>query len=92
MTNKVKIGANYFYLPNLLDRCDGRTGLKSGDEVKVIKSPHGCPPSGTMGHTYVGEAYSGTFIGLVHCNSLHTKAEYIEYLKSEIAKKETVAA
>ncbi len=33
-------------------------------------------------------ASSGTFIGLVHCNSLHTKAEYIEYLKSEIAKKE----
>ncbi len=91
MTNKVKVGAKYFYVPNLLDRCDGRTGLSTGDEVTVIKSPHGCPPSGTMGHTYVGTS-TGAFIGLVHCNSLHTKAEYIEYLKAEIAKKENANA
>jgi hypothetical protein len=28
------------------------------------------------------------FIGLVHVNSLHTKAEYIDYLRAEIAKRE----
>lgn len=87
-TFRPKIGATYFYHPNLLDLCDGRTGLKSGDRVMCIKSPCGTPPSGTMGHTYVGEPETGKFIGLVHCNSLHTREEYIEYLKREIAKKE----
>jgi hypothetical protein len=92
MTNKVRIGSNYFYVPNGLDRCDPKTALESGAQVKVIKSPYGCPPSGTMGHTYVGELKSGKFIGLVHCNSLHTAEEYRAYLMAEIAKKEPVNA
>jgi len=33
----------------------------------------------------------GTWGGLVHCNSLHTKAEYIEYLRREISKREATA-
>jgi hypothetical protein len=91
MTNKVRVGSNYFYLPNLLDRYDGRTGLVDGTEVKVI-NVYGCPKANVMGHCYVGDAATGKFIGMVHCNSLHTKAEYIAYLKAEIAKKETVNA
>jgi hypothetical protein len=68
--NRVRIGARYIYDPVLLDVIDGRTGLKKGDLVQVIKSPHGCPPAGTMGHCYVGHPVNGRFIGMVHVNSL----------------------
>ncbi len=88
---RVRVGANYIYKPNLLDIVDGRTGLTEGTEVKVI-NVHGCPKANVMGHCYVGDAVTGKVIGMVSTNSLHTTAEYIEYLKSEIAKKETVAA
>jgi hypothetical protein len=81
---KVKVGQVLVYHPNLLDRTDGRTSLKSGDVVKVI-NVHGCPKANTMGHCYVGEAYSGAFIGLVSTNSLHTREEYKAYLREKIA-------
>lgn len=68
--NRVRVGAAYIYSPVLIDVIDGRLGLEGGDLVKVIKSPCGCPPSGTMGHTYVGHPETGEFIGLVHVNSL----------------------
>jgi hypothetical protein len=84
VTNKVRVNSIYYYVPNLLDRCDGRTNLKSGDAVRVINL-YGCPPANTMGHCYVEDARTGTLGGLVHCNSLHTKAEYIAYLKRTIA-------
>jgi len=81
---KVRAGQTLYYHPNLLDLIDGRTGLKSGDVVKVVNLPS-APKCNTMGHCHV-ESLTGEFIGLVHCNSLHTKAAYIAYLKMEIAK------
>lgn len=68
----------------MLDKIDGRTSLKDGDEVRVINLP-GCPRANTMGHCYVADKTTGHFIGIVHCNSLHTKAEYIDYLRRQIA-------
>lgn len=85
---KVKANLVYYYHPNLLDIIDGRTGLKSGDVVRIVNLP-GCPKANTMNHCHVSHPVTGNFIGLVHCNSLHTKAEYIAYLRSEIAKHET---
>ncbi len=87
---KVKAGNVYIYHPNLLDRIDGRTGLRSGDAVRVVNL-YGCPKANTMGHCHVEEVNNGELIGLVHCNSLHTKDEYIAYLKAEIAKREVTA-
>jgi len=69
--NRVRVGVAYIYAPVLLDLIDGRTGLTKGDRVLVIKSPQGCPSSGTMGHTYVGHPVTGEFIGMVHVNSLN---------------------
>ena len=68
-TRKVRVGKVYEYQPVMLDVVDGRTPLKAGDWVKVIRVP-GCPPPGTMGHCHVGNLESGKFIGLVCCNSL----------------------
>jgi hypothetical protein len=82
---KVRVNSVYVYHPNLLDRIDGRTNLQSGDTVRVVNL-HGCPKANTMGHCHVADTKTGEFIGLVHCNSLHTKQEYIDYLKREIAK------
>ena len=42
MTNRVRVGQIYFYHPNLLDRCDARTNLVSGDRV-MVKNMTGCP-------------------------------------------------
>ena len=89
MTNKVQNGRVYYYLPNLLDMVDARTSLKSGDCVRV-KSLPGCPPANTMGHAHVCNPETGEFIGLVHCNSLHTREEYVNYLRRTIAKMEQV--
>jgi hypothetical protein len=39
----------------------------------VVKTqPSGCPKNGTMGHTYVADAKTGDFLGLVLLNSLRT--------------------
>ena len=86
-TMKVRAGTVYVYHANLLDTIDARTGLKSGDVVRVVNLP-GCPKANTMGHCHVVDPDTGAFIGLVHCNSLHTKQEYIAYLRHEIAKRE----
>lgn len=67
---RVRVGSRYVYNPVLLDAIDAKTGLKKGDLVQVIKSPHGAPPAGTMGHCYVGHPTTAEFIGLVHVNSL----------------------
>lgn len=82
---RVKANAHYIYHANLLDVCDGRTNLKNGEEVKVINM-HGCPKANTMGQCYVVRANDvDTFVGMVSTNSLHTKAEYVAYLKGRIA-------
>jgi hypothetical protein len=83
-TNRVHVGSHYFYKPNLLDIVDGRTNLKDGDEVVVVNL-HGAPKANTMGHCHINKL-DGSFGGLVHCNSLHTKAEYKAWLIATIAK------
>jgi len=75
---KVRVNQVLVYHPNMLDRIDGRTSLKSGDVVKVIKMP-GCPGPNVMGHCYVGDKDTGKFIGMVHTNSLHTVKEWEAY-------------
>jgi len=84
---RVHYGQHLYYVPNLLDRIDGRTNIAVGDAVKVIKVA-GCPAANVMQHCYVGDVNTGRFIGMVHCNSLHTKAEYAEWLRARIAEKE----
>jgi hypothetical protein len=66
---RVRVNSLYVYNPVLLDRIDGRTGLKPGDKVRVI-NVYGCPPANTMGHCYVGDPVTKKFIGMVCCNSL----------------------
>ena len=87
MVNRVRVNATYIYSPNLLDKIDGRKNLKDGEQVRVVNLP-GCPKAGTMGHCHV-ERMDGSWGGLVHCNSLHTKTEYMAWLRSEIAKCES---
>jgi hypothetical protein len=70
---RVIVGRKYRYNPCLLDRIDGRTGLKEGDVVKVI-NVYGCPPANTMRHCYVGEPDTGKFIGMVATASLEPLA------------------
>jgi hypothetical protein len=84
---KVRVGQVLYYVANGLDRVDARTNLEEGTQVKVI-NVHGCPPANTMGHCYVGDTITGKFIGMVCTNSLHTKADYMDYLKNLIAQKE----
>lgn len=80
---KVRVNKFYYYVPVLLDICDGRTNLKKGDRVQVVNLP-GCPKANTMNHCHVNK--DGVFAGLVCCNSLLTEEEYKKYqfLKSHI--------
>lgn len=81
---KVRVNATYIYHANLLDRCDGRTDLTDGELVRVINL-HGAPKANTMGHCYVERANTpGVFVGMVSTNSLHTREDYITYLKERI--------
>jgi hypothetical protein len=75
---KVRVNQVLVYHPNLMDRIDAKTNLKSGDVVKVI-NVHGCPRANVMGQCYVGDVKTGEFIGMVSTNSLHTKKEWAEY-------------
>lgn len=58
-----RVGTIYTYRPAGWDRFDAKHNLASGELVRVIRVP-GCPPPGTMGHTYV-ERLNGQFVGLV---------------------------
>jgi hypothetical protein len=84
---KVRVGSTYFYKANLLDAVDGRTNLVEGDEVRVVNL-HGAPKANTMGHCHV-ETLKGEFVGLVCTNSLHTREQYMVYLRKKIAEHET---
>ena len=73
-SRKVRPGQRFVYDPVMMDAIDPSYGvkaglLKAGDVVKVMKSPRGCPPCGTMGHCYV-ESLAGKFLGLFVTNSL----------------------
>jgi hypothetical protein len=72
---KVRANSVYIYEPVLIDLLHGPTGLAAGTRVRV-KNLAGCPPANTMGHCHVVDASTGTFIGMVCCNSLqHVEAE-----------------
>ena len=83
----VKANAVYIYSPNLLDQIDGRTDLQEGEQVRVVNLP-GCPKANTMHHAHV-QRLDGTFAGLVHTNSLHTRKDYMAYLRARIAGMES---
>lgn len=51
------------------DAFDDRVRPWAGHIVRKVQ-PSGCPRNGTMGHCYVEDVESGTFIGLVLLNSL----------------------
>ncbi len=75
---KVRVNQVLVYHPTAMDRINGKTGLNSGDVVKVI-NVRGCPPANTMGHCYVGDRTTGKFIGMVSTNSLYTVKDWAEY-------------
>jgi hypothetical protein len=83
---KVQAGRKYIYYPNLLDRIDGRTNLVPGSVVTVVNLP-GCPRANTMQHAHV--EFDGTFVGLVHTNSLHKMSDVqliIDAIKRDLEK------
>ena len=83
-SKRVRVNSLYIYHACGLDRFDGRTGLADGTLVRVINVP-GCPKANTMGHCYVGDPNNGDkFIGMVATSSLHSKADYIAYLRGKI--------
>lgn len=67
---RVRINSLYTFAAVGFDRFDRRAHTPAdGEVVRAIKSPHGCPPAGTMGHIYVATP-EGQFIGLVQVASL----------------------
>lgn len=60
----------YTYEPVPFDRFyDRKVPLAAGTRVVKVQ-PVGCPRNGTMGQTYVEDAETGVFYGLVCTNSL----------------------
>lgn len=91
---RVTANREYIYYPNLLDRIDGRTSLCPGSIVKVVNLP-GCPRANTMNHCHVADPATGAFIGLVHCNSLHSMgdaAHVAARIREDMAKMEGAAS
>lgn len=67
---KVRKNGIYQYNPCMWDILDPKTPLQGGESVRVIH-PWGCPKPNTMNHAHI-ESLDGKFLGLVHCNSLHS--------------------
>jgi hypothetical protein len=59
----------YLFLPVALDRWDRRPWHPEPGTVVVKCQPHGCPPNGTMRHSFIAEP-DGRFLGLVLESSL----------------------
>jgi len=59
----------YEFQPVGWDIFDKRVDIEPGHRV-VKTQPAGCPKNGTMGHTFIADADTGAFIGLVLLNSL----------------------
>lgn len=87
---RVIVGHTYFYVPNMLDRCDSRSTLAEGEEVRVVNL-HGAPKANIMHHCHV-ERLDGSFAGMVHTNSLHTRADYMVHLRERIARAKAAMA
>ena len=68
---KAKRSQKFVYDPVLMDRISPPAGRQIEAGTVVVKiQPWGCPKNGTMGMTYIGDAETGDFIGLVSLNSL----------------------
>ena len=98
---KVRVGQILFYVPTLLDRIDQPYNVREGYKVRVInlhgapkantmghcyvellEDEAGNYFPAVQGQR--GEVHQ-PFGGLVCCNSLHTRADYVAYLKAKIA-------
>ena len=66
--NRVRVNSLYVFRPVPLDQFDSRTDAKPGDRVRVVNL-RGAPKANTMGHCHI-ESLDGTFLGMVHVNSL----------------------
>ena len=60
----------YTFAPVGLDVWDRRAHQPEPGTRVVKTQPFGCPRNGTMGHTYVKDADTGAFYGLVLLASL----------------------
>lgn len=60
----------FVFEPVGLDRWDSRPHQPAPGTRVVKMQPYGCPRNGTMGFTYVEDAETGQFYGLVLLNSI----------------------
>lgn len=69
---KVRVGSVYYWYPVGPDVWDPKLQreLRGGEAVRVVNLP-GAPPANTMGHCYIADPATGTFLGLVLTASLH---------------------
>lgn len=65
----------YVFEPVGLDLFAPRKGQPEAGTEVVKTQPFGCPKNGTMGFTYVQDAVTGEFYGLVLLNSLTRKGK-----------------
>lgn len=62
-------GRIFRYKPVGWDVFDPKVGIEPGTLVRKTQ-PAGCPRNGTMGHTFIEDAETGAFLGLVLLSSL----------------------
>lgn len=62
-------GRVFRYEPVGWDVFDPKVSLERGRLVRKTQ-PAGCPRNGTMGHTFIEDAETGEFLGLVLLSSL----------------------
>ena len=66
--NRVRVRSIYTFRPVGIDQYDSRSDAEVGQRVRVINL-NGAPKANAMGHCYI-ESLDGTFLGMVHVNSL----------------------
>lgn len=74
MAKKTRV---YVFEPVGLDVFDRRAHQPEAGARVVKTQPFGCPKNGTMGHTYVNDAETGEFYGLVLTASLRATSETV---------------
>lgn len=67
----------FVYEPVLFDRMNTHANSPEAGARVVKTQPFGCPKNGTMGMTYVNDADTGDFHGLVMLTSLRATNEYV---------------
>lgn len=67
--------AQYVFEPVGFDLFDPKAHQPKAGTLVVKVQPFGCPKNGTMGFTYVEDAVTGEFYGLVLLNSLTRKGK-----------------